>query len=179
MKISIKTVFLSLSIVAVLGLGAGVTFAGYTAQANVADTSGVILNVKMQRYLFLNVSSWKVDNPDYYVYLFTNKAGQNNYSDPEAKQWYKGTQYSGDIYWFYVPMKYEKCIFVRAKHECPLGDIQSWTKGADAIWTQTADISLGTTDAADNYFVVSLSDGAAPTSSSSLTIAQISASAAG
>lgn len=175
MKNTAKVVVLSLSIVAVLGLGAGVTFAGYTAQANVADTSGVILNVKMQRYIFLNVSAWKENDPDYYIYLFTNKTGQNDYTDPAAKQWYKATHYAGDIYWFYVPTKYDNCIFVRAKNGCPLGDIQHWTKNANAIWTQTADIALGSGNSASNYFEVELKDEAPPTGSSSLTIAEVSA----
>ena len=146
---------LALSVLALGGIAGGITYAGFNQSVAITQ------NVKTQRYLFLDVSSWRQGDvaTDYYVYMFTtNVESVEDYDeDVTAKQWYKGTLYGGYVYWFYVPTKYDHCLFVRAKSGASLSNIQAWTKDADNIWTQTEDIELAQTNDAPNYFNPDLS----------------------
>ena len=163
----------------IAGVGVSTTFAGYQKETEVAQQVG------LQRYLFLDVTSWKGDNPDFYVYLFTMKNSSNesgkssledsDYLSPEAKQWYKGSYVAGssnNVCWFYVPTRYEWAVFVRARGGAPLADVQAWKKSSDesgpeAVWNQTGDISISGSanlfiPSAGNFGVVSSSSYSLP-----------------
>lgn len=137
-KRMIALLTIATSVIALSGIGAA-TYAGYYRQANVGKDVGV------QRYLFLDVSNWIDGGQDFYIYLFTldPEHGKTIYNDPATKQWYKATQYSGNVYWFYVPTAYDHALFVRSKSGAPLADIQAWVKDNDHIRSQTDDIALG------------------------------------
>ena len=154
-----KTILLTAACsLALLGSAIGaVTYAKFVHEKTITQDVG------MQRYLFLNVTNWHPNNveTDYYIYLFNLKA-EGDYRDPAAKQWYKGRLYGGEIYWFYVPRKYDYAIFVRANPQSSYADVSNcWATGGSAIWTQTADIALGKTSEADNYFKPIIDNGAA------------------
>ena len=147
---------LSLVGLTIAGMGLSTTFAGYVKEQAVEQQVG------LQRYIFLDVTNWDLNDveEDYYVYLFTMKTSSQSsavstslatsaYLNPEAKQWYKGSLVSGEskIYWFYIPTRYEYAVFVRARHDAPLADVQAWkttsnSEGREAVWNQTNDIYL-------------------------------------
>ena len=121
--------------ITISGIGVA-TYAGYAREVAIGKDVGI------QRYLFLDVTNWNQYSPDVYIYLFNLDQSKTTYDDPAAKQWYKGTIYSGNVYWFYVPTKYENALFIRAKSGTALADIQAWVKDDDHIWNQTENIVL-------------------------------------
>ena len=121
-----------------LGVGGGITYAGYVKSATVNQT------VSLKRYLFLNASrtlddasegheNWEVGNAVFYVYTWTENG------DSTGGHWYPSLGKQDGVHVFYVSQVYAHCIFVRMNPLAPTG---MWDYGNNYTWGQTGNLDI-------------------------------------